>query len=319
MKVREIAEAVRRGEIGLEYAGHHVNATKERFLQRFDEAIANANGANDGQWNKSGESKVTDQDMREHFRVPLEREVEQEESFSLSFCADGESCFGCGVKVKWVLTGDKLQLREHFVCDPGDFRGEFENYPADYVCPFATPQPTKGEIRVASKLIFANFFRGYEDSPEDVKWSDEWSLCNMAGRKRITEFKVAQNIAYGQMGNMSIGIYVNKAKDSIIVGPCYHPAEMGEYESDAEFEEACKKEVFPGYKQMKKTISLAVWRWEATDFNTLGQEKYDALKNEEYMDMVELKVPHGIWSFEHYYDTRSHENEYLYALLQLKK
>lgn len=324
MKVREILEAVRGGEIVLDFAGHQVNATKERLLEEFDEVIGLSNGYGDGTWGepRSDETlEIVNLKMREHYKDLLDHEVEQEGIVVLSFCSDGAFCFGCGKKIKWVLTGNKIQLRNYFTRDEVSFKGKHVNHAADYVCPYAKHKPTKGEINVASKLIFVNFFKAFEDdTPNGQKYASEYSLNHSAGRRRITEFKAQnQNIVYGQMGNMSVGIYVNEAKDSIIVGPAYHPAETEEYESEKDFKKAIKEPIFLGYKMKRQTISLSVWRWEATDLKTLGKENYDALKAEEYMDRVEVNVPHGIWEFEHYYDTQSHENKHLYSLLKLKK
>ena len=66
-------------------------------------------------------------------------------------------------------------------------------------------------------------------------------------------------------------------------------------------------------------ICLDVWRWEATDLNTIGAEKYEALaEDHKNRGMVEVDVPHGEWEFKEYYrcDDES-ENEHLYGRLDL--
>lgn len=317
LTIREIAEAVRAGTMALELAGHQTNDTKKSFLAEYDDNVANANGKNDGKWSDS--SAEVDAGMREFFQHKLDFVVDQDAPLTIMF--DRSSCFGCGKRLQWVLTGDKLQLRNYWQANPNERRGrggEMVNYPVDYVCPFATPQPTKGEIKVTSRLLFANFFLEVEDSQEDEKHSEDWSLNNLAGRKRITEYKAERNVAYGQMGNMSIGIYINEAKDSIIVGPKYHPAEDEDYDTDEEYEKAMALPVFPGY-ELIGGICLDVWRWEATDLNTIGAENYDKVAERHgNRGMVEIDVPHGVWSFEHYYDTKSNANKYIYAKLDLK-
>lgn len=324
MKVSEICELVRSGEITLDVAGHHVNATKERFLERYDRNVAMANGANDGKWSprENETPEKVDAGMREFYQRHLDREVNQEETLG-SGMGDGEYCFGCGEKNKWVLTGKKLQLRQHYVEDATDRFGIREiNDPVDFICPFHIPMPFKGEIKVTSKLLIANFFREIEDAPEDEQWSEKWSLNSFAGRQRVAEYKAARNVAYGQMGNTSISIYINDAKDSIIIGPNCHPAEYKEYDTNEEYEAACSLPAFPGYEQVGSII-LDVWRWEATDLNTIGEDKYPEIaEDHQYRGMVEIDVPHGTWTFEHFHDSKrwNKDNEdYLYAKLELKK
>lgn len=321
MKVSEICELVRSGEIVLDYAGHHVNATVERFLANHDRNLSMAAGANDGKWSNDRNEPVEEVNasMREHYQRKLDWNVEQEETFEMM--GEREYCFGCGESIKWVLTGNKLQLREVIVKDKKAKFGAREHiYPVDYVCEFHEPQPTKGQIKVSSRLLFANFFRGIEDAPKDKKYSEEYSLNSLAGRKRITKYKAKHNVAYGQMGNMSIGIYVNQEKDSILVGPNCHPAEYEEHESEEEYETALKASLFNGY-ELAGGICLDVWRWEATDLNTIGKKNYSKLvKENEYRGIVELDVPYGLWEFEHMYDSKfyNHDDEkedYVYAKL----
>ena len=317
MNVQQICEAIRAGTITLNMAGHRVNGDTERFLKHYDDYVSLAAGSNDGKWsNRQDEpTDLVDTRMREFHQQRLDRNVEQEAHIG-SF-TDGEYCFGCGEKLNWSLTGDTLQLRSHWMLVEGKRFGDFVNYPANYVCPFAVPRPTTGEIYISSRLIFANYFRHIEDAPEADKHSDEWSLNNEAGRLRITNYKAARNVAYGQMGNMSIGVYVNKAKDSIIIGPAYHPAEYGEFDSDAEYKAACDLPVFPDH-ELVETISLAVWRWEAADLNTIGQAGYDQARKDSD-GMVELDVQHGIWTFEHRYRViRDDAHDHMYARLTLK-
>jgi hypothetical protein len=312
MKIREICELVKEGKITLNEAGHSTNLNLKRFIDCYNDHIEKENGKYDGKWNG-----VTDEVMREHFKHTLDREVEQEDS--LTFFSE-QYCFGCGQRLKLVLTGDKLQLRQYFEYNKEyPTKSQFLNHPIDYVCPFSEIKPFTGEINVSSDLVFANYFDdcNFGDAPEGKQYSDEWSLNCVAGRYRIAEYKAKQNIAYGQMSNMSIGIYVNKDRDSVIVGPAYHPADYEEYESDEEYQKAASKPVFPGYKQVNKNIDLTVWRWEAADFKTI-KESY---KKDE---MIRLKVKHGTWLFQHNYDTlRKGLDEkdigYVFAKFDLKK
>jgi len=82
---------------------------------------------------------------------------------------------------------------------------------------------------------------------------------------------------------------------------------------------ASRKEQLKGFKKLGE-ISLEMWRWEATDLNTLTQEKLDKMKEEEYpQDIVEIDVEHGTWEFEQFYGVRERkkgEDGWIYARLK---
>jgi hypothetical protein len=315
MKVSEIAEAIRNGEMTLDLAGHRINHSTEDFLECYDDILAVTNGSYDGQWDISDNSPVdaVNERMRKHFKQRIDREVEQDRC--ITSMNDGETCFGCGEQLMWTLTGNKLQLRG--IKNENLYRKN-DNHPVDYCCPFHDPKANTLQIKIDSTLIFANFFRKFPDCLPEDKHTKKWSLNHLAGRRKVSEFKAKQNVANGQMSNMSIGIYVNENKDSIIVGPNFHPAEYKEFDSDEEQEAAVNTPLFPGYKQVGE-ISLEMWRWEATDLNTLTQEEFENVKKNS--DVVEVEAKHGTWNFQHFYDTPEVEDEksYIYSRLDLKE
>ena len=311
MKFREICEKVKSGEIVFDVAGHSYNHHFiERFIKRYEENLACSLGSHDGKWDcrKEVPEKIN-ADMRDFYTRRLDFEVGDDES--LSHSSEAETCSGCGQKLQWVLKGNVLMPLEFFG------NSEWERHSVDYICSYAEPRPFVGKIKINSRMIFANFFSEIKDSPEDVEHTTEWSLNYMVGRENITKYKSERNVAYGQMGNMSIGIYVNENKTSVIIGPGFHPAEFDEYDSDEKFEEACKKPVFEGY-ELIGTIDLACWRWEGSDLNTIGEE-YNELV-EKGCDLVEIDAQHGEWEFKQYYrcnDQFSNDENHLYARLDL--
>lgn len=319
MTITEIIEAIGRDEIKIELSGHAIRCTKEALLEKLNHDIEYSKGSNDGNWtydNPAIPPAVTDARMREYCKNRLTREINQGEAFPYD---EDKQCQYCGIRLNPVLTGDKLQFREYY----DHARNDFVMFPPDYTCEYAKAKPNKGEITIASRLIITNFFVAIEDAPDGKKYDNKYSLCTRAGREQITKYKVTQNVAYGQMGNTSIGIYINKVKDSIIIGPSYHPAEHGKYETDQEYYKAVKKPPFPGYKKVGE-VTLTVWRWEATDRKTLGPENYRKLKKlakDRDMDVIELNVPHGTWEFEHFYDlpTNDTDDDSIYATLKLKQ
>lgn len=325
MKFKEIALKVKNDEITLDSCGHRISEQmKDRFISHFENLEKGAVGEKDGKWTIREDETMeeTNRSMREFYQRHLDNEIQENESLFPS--CEGSHCFGCGEKLNWVLNGDKLTLRQfynHEIQRPNlKWKGGFDLRPLDYRCPYEHAKPFSGEIKVSSKLIFANFFRWVDDSTEENKYKEEYCINYLIGRENTTKYKCANNIAYGQMSNMSIGIYVNENKDSIIIGPAYHPIEFSEEAclmNDEEYEAALKKPVFEGFK-LAGTICLGVWRWEATDFKTIGKENYAELIKEN-QDIVELKVKHGIWQFEHYFDRLEDEKDYCYSKFNLKK
>lgn len=318
MKVSEILEKIISGEMVLETAGHEAYAmNKEVVINSYKRCLEFANGKGDGTWNKhnkKGDLVTSDERMREHYQDKLDMEIEEDEPIVCSIFNSTERLF-------WTLTGNKLQVRTYLSNKKEHRENPFVNHPIDYVCPYSVHKPNFGEITVKSKLLISNFFRKFSDEPEGEKYSQKYSLSSLSGQEAITAYKATHhNVAFGQMSNMSIGVFINKAKDSIIIGPGFHPAEMKDYDNDEDYYEEIKKPIFEGY-ELVGTISLGVWRWEATDLNTLGKEEYKELKNK--TEVIELDVPHGTWSFQHNfnfdkYEDGSEEN-LVYAKLELKK
>lgn len=331
MNLYEINTRIKSGEITFDPCGHTIG--ESRFARILEETIADANGASDGLWSlKTYETiEETNANMRSHFHSILSHNYEENDVVNIVRCED-EQCFGCGENLRWVLNGDKLTLRHYFnpnkVSDKKRIFssiGDWESFPLDYKCPYENPKPFIGEIQVNSRLIFVNTFSHVKSYPDGVfSRSPEWCINYLRGRENVTKYKCNQNVASGHMGNMSIGIYLNENKDSIIIGPAYNPIELelelDESISDEEFEEAISKSFFEGYEMAGK-ISLEVWKWEASDFNTIGETNYiQAKEDNKYCGMVELDVKHGIWGFEHYFHTIKEDYEnYCYSKFSLKE
>lgn len=316
MTFRDICAKLKTGEMTFDPCGHPLSSHyHERFIERFDEMVANEGGANDGKWNslKDGEDPAeTNARMREFYSKKLNHDVAEDES--LEWCIENEECRGCGIQLKWVLNGNRLTLRSYFAGD------DFKLYAPDYLCRFAVPKPTTGEIAVSSKLIFANFFRLIEDCDKKDEHTPPWSLSHASGREKITAYKAERNVAYGQMGNMSVGIFLHPDRKSIIVGDQYVAERLMEDMTEDQIEQADHEalSVIDGHK-LVGSIILDVWRWEATDFNTLGAAEYKKVKKEnKNRGLVEVEVEHGVWKFEHFYDTSTSPNESIYARLTLK-
>jgi hypothetical protein len=335
MNVREIGELIKAGKITIDDCGHSVNDTTERFIGRYDDIVANSLGANDGKWQGSNDNRTPeewDARMREFHNRMLDLTVEIDDSIGSEWKS---YCFGCGQELGLVYNGDRLTLRYYYSNEASTplrtgkiLKGGFVNHPLDYRCPYENPQPFTGKIAVADKLVFANFFRSVEDCPEDEKYGHEYDLNCLRGRENITKYKSARNVAYGQMGNMSVAIFVNDAKDSIIVGNAYMddylwnkltPEEQEvkekEYESRTDEEELEDEDnvSINGHKFAGR-ICLDVWRWEAADMLTIANDM--ARIKEDDRDHVIVDAKQGIWSFEQLFHRRSSDDEMIYATLK---
>lgn len=310
MKLRDICELLKKDEITLDYAGHSIYSDKKYLIERYEDKVALENGQNDGKWSNERKENIDEVNarMRDFYKSNLDSEIEQEDTLRWGNLHDAIECRGCGERLHWTLTGNKLQLRNYYDVHPKYKRGyEFVNHPVDYVCPFKDPKPFIGEIKIESTLLIANFFHEFEDEPEGQKYSDEYSLDSFAGRFNRAKYKAEQqNVAYGQMGNTSVNVYLNNEKTSVIIGPTYHPNEFKDFATDEEYYAAMAIPLFPGYELVGR-VELEMWRWEATDLKTLEKKNttIESLREQEhnqYRGLVELDVKYGTWKFQHNYD-----------------
>ena len=309
MLYKEMMEKVIKGEIVIDLMGHATNHTYERFLKSYHELIENANGKKDGVWTPLSEKTMeeTNLQMRKHFQRELDYKIEAGQSI---YPIENVYCFGCGKLLRWTYDDGKLRLN----C----FYNSKNFVTHEHQCEYENPKPFQGEIQVDSTLVFANIFREFKDSPKEQEYTEAWSLNCFSGREKITKHRAKQNVAYGQMGNMSVGIYVSPNKKSIIVGDPYIADRLGENMTDEEFLKAEPElSKIDGHKFVGR-ISLAVWRWEATPINNIGKDTIKKIK-EDYGDVVKVKVPLGVWEFTHFYDCEKEEpKDGIYAKLKLK-
>lgn len=208
----------------------------------------------------------------------------------------------------------------------------------DAVCMFADGlKPKVVELDMPSgDIVFANYFMvegqdRHEDTVYDPKEDkyDQYSVSDHRGRTNRMNKLAESGIGYGQMGNMSIGIYVNKQRNKIIIGDSYPEDEVGEINLD--------------YRQAKKdgfiycgSISLGVWAYYLVDrenmvkYNTApvegGWRKDIESKNltkdnkDGYYDRIIANVQKGKWRLTHYYDVTPDPEDgrlFKYAELEL--
>lgn len=310
MKIREIYEAVLSGKMELDYNGHEESFyTKIRMKDRYEDDVASSEGSHDGKWNSQPNETQTTEEinarMRNFYKQRLDYNFENGEIIRYGSLPDME-CSSCGKRLWWKLQDDKLVL-------DGIFNGKINKY-GNYIaegkrCDFENKKFLSNSINIGSPIIFANFFC-FEDCSKDNE--GYWNLNYLSDREKITHYKAEnQNIAYGQMGNMSVGIYLSKDSKTIIVSSPY----LQDYLEDGldNIEEI--KNILDNY-EYKGSICLEMWRWEASDLNTISQKTVDKLKKERNMDIVMFDVPHGVWNFEHYYYVKN-DDSLIYSKFKL--
>ena len=144
------------------------------------------------------------------------------------------------------------------------------------------------------------------------------SINAIRGRMNLMNYLAAKNIGYGQMGNMSVNVFLNKAGDEIIIGNDYG------YDRETDRERTIKHK---GFRNLG-SISLSVWRWMCGDLEVLkghGEVVPENIKvnkqtEDDYKDYILTKVKPGTWVIEHYYDLATEEDEdRIYSKLYLKK
>lgn len=267
----------------------------EEINEYYEDTNNMANGGNDGNWNKDGKEedntpekiKEWDLRMRAHYQYNLGM-FKTKNGFDLSWrFYDGINCYYCGSKLFWFYNPEKDNI---VISDTYKTENIFRE------CKHQIDGPTKGIINIDSDFIIANWFKEkQEDAPEGKKYSNEYGINYPYGRKNVTKWKVQnQNVAYGQMGNMSLAVYLNKTKDHIVL--------CCSYIEDLEEDEQIFYKFLEAYDHIGD-ISLSIWRWEATDIKTLGitdVKSYE--KDKGYNEFYIFPIKHGKWEFIHYYD-----------------
>ena len=123
---------------------------------------------------------------------------------------DGEVyCWCCGNR----------GLRFNFINDEDTLEViQWKNRGTPDVCPIKD-EPVRTTIEVPSgSLVFSNWF-DVKSAPEGEEYGNDYCINALLGRINEAKYLAAQGYGYGQMGNMSVTIYVSKDRKSIKVIP----------------------------------------------------------------------------------------------------
>lgn len=177
----------------------------------------------------------------------------------------------------------------------------------------------EAEINIPTgELIFKNYF----NKTEIYEASNVGRSINaISGRFELMKYLATRDVGYGQMGNMSVSVFLKEDKSEIIIGD-------GSYTDDTDEEHDT---IFEGFEHIGG-ISLSVWRWMCADRETLKthdektieqdpsfKENGYATYTEDYQDIVEVKVLPGKWKIEHYFDLDYEREDRIYSKLFLIK
>ena len=332
MNLLQLEEGLRTGTITLDLKSHRCNPIIKQISRYVDMKKDWIKELETGTY-IDHDKKVWDKEhcdrMIKYLTVMLENQEEPGEHFH-----DNEVyCFDCGNHHHLTVVDEKTvsllsysdfeKKREEKGFKWLDFSFRYD--PADIpVCPakqLVEEKKMVSEINVPSgQLLFTNFFKqdNIYDFPNDIKYNSENSINGLLGRFNLMQYLAQQNIGYGQMGNMSVNVFLNKAGDEIIIGNDYGY----DRETDREFTIKHK-----GFRNLG-SISLSVWRWMCGDLEVLqghGEVVPENIKvnkqtEDDYKDYILTKVKPGTWVIEHYYDLATEDDDdRIYSKLYLKK
>jgi hypothetical protein len=224
-------------------------------------------------------------------------------------------CWDCGENLDLILLDDKtlvLSSRNNFMDLTNDMTFE-ERYnfkiKLDQInhCPI-NPSIVNGiKTSIKGDLIFANHF-GKVDALYEYEGEKYHSINGLQGRIQLSEQLAQKDVGYGQMGNMSINVFLREDGKEIVLGD--------EYYTDNKGREKIRK--FKNFKNIGD-ISLSVWRWQCADRKVLDKYDYPIpdLKTDG-QDWILAEVVPGEWTIEHYFDT-SDCTDGIYSRLYLEE
>jgi len=318
---KELVENLKADKVTIELNGHNQNheaylkRAKEEIIHHYDHVTEGAKG----ELFKDDPDEEKQERMKEHYQRDLDRIVRFEDKLILM--NDGLYCFECGSKAPYILKDLNT------ITIGSDYSEIKSGKPHGNPCEFHEGIPfSKGQIEITSQMILANFFHSetrdendkkvtppeLDDAPKGMEYSNEYGLNAIRGRLNITKHKAKNNIAFGQMGNMSVGVWVNKDKTKVIIADPYWEDSYYDSFYDPELEGNFPKDIpdSPTKKYIEDNglehvgnISLSVWRWEATDLDYIKQFNPTCFENK-YHDYHVIDVKKGKWDFVHYYDAK---------------
>lgn len=335
MTYQQLLKGLKDGSITIKNQGHLTNSLIEKIehnIKIWKEAVKEYKDIIAGKIpNKEGR-KSDPKRMLELYEERLNNHLE------IGRYLEGEQyCFHCDSTMYYLLVDEKtiayVDSRYYWErCEQSGNKYEYVFKPKDIKICAASDLVKVSKLTSTinfptGDVAFVNHYgKTVDDLPKKEKYSRP-GLNSVLGRNRIMQYLANQNIGYGQMGNMSIGIYSND-KDEIIVGSDYFKDKIADTENylngkygkkpTGEDLKRCQKKLKDAKKfdallkkgnfKLKGSISLSVWRWMCADVSIKK-----TLKGE---DNVRVKLQAGKYQIEHYYDFPKN-GDFLYSRLKL--
>lgn len=142
------------------------------------------------------------------------------------------------------------------------------------------------------KMIFKNVLREINKIELD---DYDHSINSVLGRDMLMQDLSKYDVGYGQMSNMSIGIYLKSDGCEIIVS-----------ESNSPYNDV--NPLFPDF-EFKGNICLDTWRWMCCDKSVYDHYNEQCSK---YENIIEMNVEKGKWLINHYFDFLNHPYDFKY-------
>lgn len=328
MKLDKIIQGIKDGTITILENEHHCNSLLEKLKRSYESSLKHQTEYREKI--KNGEHGKDDVEkckrMVEYYGYKFETEF--------GHYIDGEQyCFNCGLNMYIILIDENtigyIPSCEYWEIAEAsgkkyDFIAKKEDCKPCECSSLVKAQKMVATINVPSgKLIFQNHFQKkelYESKTRE-------SINSILGRNELMQELATRDVGYGQMGNMSVGIYSNE-KDEIIIGDayaedsyeddkCYYDENPNEIDDEwlkkeKEYKEF-KKVITDGNFVNKGEISLGVWRWMCADIEVL--KKHGEKPNTD--DSIKIDVKKGTYEIEHYYDFPKN-GDYIYSRIKLK-
>lgn len=325
MTIVELEEGLKNGSITLDLKGHCVNPVLDIIKNTVEDLIDNIKEFKSGKAIDSETNKPYTKELVEMFikfdTADLERDYQP--GHRVRECS--HYCFDCGQNLDLVIVDEKtvtLVDRVFYSDERRKNQQENKTFRLDLslvtdcaIKKFKDAGKLVSEINVPTgDLIFTNYFKKEELYTMPNEYKSENSINCIQGRYNLMQHLAAKNIGYGQMGNMSVSVFVKNTGDEIIIG--------SEYDYDGDDENYVEHE---GFKKIGD-ISLSVWRWMCGDLQVLKDNNEELPSNlvankkieDDYKDYIWTKVKPGTWTIEHFYDF-SKRNDIVYSKLFLNK
>jgi len=305
MNMDQFEKGIREGTIQIDMNGH--NQDHPRSIEQLKDYML-------GKIKRSRELKFDKKSTSEYHEKMMEALMKVDafvpgDWFNCSVIGAFEHyCHDCG-KTLWAYMVDDKKVS---LLAPVSYRSKEEDDKSP--CQFAGGiEPVKTRIFLPSgNVTFCNHFGEMKENHTESRWDHDYSLNHLAGRIKRAKYLALKNVAYGQVTNSTIEVWLRNDKKKVrmymylqdnamdyehCIKKGYDPEDDGE----KEYEE---------YNSIKDryecigSISMEVWRWMMADNNVIAEQELKVNNDKACMadEVVKCKLRAGEWEVTHYYE-----------------